>query len=381
MAQKLPVQCLQFIFSQLAFFSIRCEAGRIKCDNRLETKTDLATCVLVCRTWAAPANEALYKVIYGSYLSTRRVGALLETIEHTPFLAGLIQVLNVHEASQELARSEVRRDQLKRILQAVPNLQFYAVRIQRHALPFCTTVLPTPQNSRLKTLALSVSSKVSVPSFGERTFENLPKSIENVFLDIFHGFTVQLSLPKLRQLRLSQSWRFRQISLENSVIVTRLCLSEPSPRDLNNILTSIGCNLKYLHIESWTRREEVYRGALPDYLEFLGPNAQMDPNTFSSNVQVVTWKFMTRARVFEMLRLLRNPDYLPNLRSIPALYWCLSGVNCMQEGEYSLSEYKKLGEQAFETLRFRGLSRPISRETEVLDPTRAFPVFDATLGA
>lgn len=189
--------------------------------------------------------------------------------------------------------------------------------------------------------------------------------------------SVESNLPNLRRLRLPAGGLCDPPSFGDDSTVTSLYLYEPSSTDLSSILISLGSHLKCLRLESSIKWEAVSTSALAslECLDLVGSCTQLKIKDFPPTLQKVTWEAMSRARVFEMLKLLSDPDYLPNLRSIPASFGARFGVNCEVEEQYSLSVYEKLRRQSFEVLYSRGLPHQALRPDRS-DPESAHPVFE-----
>lgn len=386
MRRKLPVQCLRNIFDQLTIFSISYEDGWINCGHPENTKADLAACGLVCRTWARPANEALYRHIRKQHVRERRGDMLLATLELNSKLADLVRVLDVEEKPQASAYIlESERNKVARILKVVRNLQCYVALLQDNGRRFWETVLPTSQNSRLKTLALSANSINFYPPNQMSAFMDLPISLENVAFNAVDLSSVSLNLPNLRRLRLLWRVVISPITFHSCNMVTTLYLFDRPSEDLQIMLAWTGRKLKSLRVETaiydFTWKAE-YTCALAS-LECLELDLErtgiLVEDEFPRSLQNFTWKSMTWDRVFEVLKRLLDADYLPNLRSMPALYLDAYHARCEGEGEHSLLEYEELRRHAFEALRCRGLPRPNDRSARVY-LGRTYPVFDADLG-
>lgn len=373
MAHKLAVQCLRIIFGYLIIPATKFE-GRSVNFHWYASKTDISTCALVCRIWHPAANEILYREIEMKSVYGHCLDNLLATIEQSPYHAGLIRVLHADETAIPNAG-----DSIARILRAACNLRWYTLNTRPGHSSLSTSILPTSQNSRLKTLALVGLSRGLTTCLESSDFRDLPNSIEDLALDAVDLCSVKLDLPNLRHLRYLMGGWCHPTSF-GDCIVTSLYLYEPTSTNFNNLLTCLGRGLKCLRIESWLKCQMVDTGDLAslECIDLVGPCTQMNPSNFPPNLEKISWKCMTWARVSGMLKVLSDPRYLLNLKSMPALYWYLPGGNHMDEEEDSLAAYDHLCQHAFQAMRSRGLPC-LTPTADEANPERAYPVFTASL--
>lgn len=264
----------------------------------------------------------------------------------------------------------------QRILRVVHNLHWYTVNLLWCPTRIPKAFLPTSKQKKLKLFGLfGLETGGSTHSCDPGTLEELPPSIEILALDSIAVPSVKFNLPHLRRLGLAHGTVLTGNTFNACKAINSLYLLEPPPSCMRAILPSVGSRVTKVRIHKqtliWQQEYFVALEQLP-ILELDGFDSMVDPSMLPQHLTRLVWNSMERQKVWDMLKNLCNPDFLPDLEAMPELYWApYERLNLDHEGDYSNSAYGKLHKRALDTLESRGLPC-LSCRSEGLDP-----VFDA----
>lgn len=373
MAQSLPTNCLELIFSYFDEFP-----GYDHDSDELapvagywEQATDtLASCTLVCRDWVNLAQSALYKNINLGNMESESLAKFLSTVERSPSLARKVKVLHVEHQPIDDEHT------VKRALAVLTNIEWYSLHVLTHIPRFPFILVPDQRHSKLTFLALlgDPIGGIGPLTLDHNTLCQLPTSIQVLLLQqtiLPHIVTKKGSvrcsvatakptLPNLKRLCVIKGTLFASDTFERCTGIKSLYLFEPTLEMVKATLMPLSSQLETFKLseEKFKWQDEFYP-ALTNLRTLDLTGNCISAKRLPSGLHQLVWAGLNEDNLFTLLSSLCDPTFLPNLKTIPALYVGsevrVSNWYRYNEGEKA-SAYDVQLRQTLEALETRGIT-------------------------